>query len=64
MERRRLWEIGCGLQDAVLWTTFTPDELTRIASALEFPLEGLEPDASLPAVLSELLDGTRAFASL
>jgi hypothetical protein len=39
MKRARLWEISCAARDAVLWTSFTWEELRQVANRMGFALE-------------------------
>lgn len=51
MLRRRLWEVSCSAKDAVLWTSFTWEELRQLAERSFFPLDyppaGARADASV-----------------
>lgn len=54
MQRRKLWEVACSAKDAVLWTSFTWEELKQIADHSFFPLDyppaAAGSDASVPVL--------------
>lgn len=36
---RDIWEMDCALRDAILWSSFTAQELEQVSKAVRFPLQ-------------------------
>lgn len=68
MRRRRLWEVSCAAKDAVLWTSFTWEELKQLAERTFFPLdyppasEGADSSVAVLSAVHRACDERNAFS--
>ncbi|MGE3163744.1 MAG: hypothetical protein AB7O52_02475 [Planctomycetota bacterium] len=65
MRERNLWNMPCPLRDTILWSSFTIDELERMATAARHPLrrfDHLEPQVSVMIAAHRACSSDNAFA--